>query len=132
MTVEELTRDERHLLHRLESVDALHVLSLIRRDRVAWTAKMVAHALNMPEDTAAASLHTLSGAGIVMAGASDDERAYIYGPPSPTVADLCSRLIDLFRDDPLRVLRVLNEDALERARQAAIHVFMDPEEGSKS
>ncbi len=113
------------LRDRLRSLDQLQVLLILQaRSDHRWTQEEVAEALKMPSTIAEEALRHLCAYEL-----AEEHRAaatsYAFAPPARELALAVGALADTFRKDPLGVMKVMNEHALERVRVSALHTFAD-------
>jgi hypothetical protein len=111
----------RFMLAHVRTYEQLETLLLLSRqaDR-HWSAADLASALKIPGDVAQETLRALATDLIVeAAGASPEAYRLSSGP----ACDSVRTLERVYADNPLLVMRLMNENAIERMRTDALHAF---------
>jgi hypothetical protein len=109
-----------------DAVNSFEKLEVVRRlwrkHEVSWSLDRLSDEIVVPRDRLALVLAELQDQGVVIAGPARGEyRASTRGPR----ADLIEAMIALFERDPLAILPIINELALERIRGMAARTFAD-------
>ncbi len=114
------------LRDRIGSLDELQVLLLLfDRAPQAWTLDAIAEAQRVPASIATEALQHLAAQDLISTRTEGDAPAYVFVPATTELARAVSALARLFRDQPIAVMKVMNEHALARVRVRAIHTFAD-------
>lgn len=112
------------LQERITGTDELEALLLVRSDTSrGWTAAAVAGLLGRPESWAGPALEGLCEAELLVEDGSDEEQRFWYRPVTPALESVVRVLSGLYDERRADVLRVLNENAVERIRAAAARTF---------
>jgi hypothetical protein len=107
----------------IESFEHLEVLLLLyRKPGDAWTADAVATAsiLNLSEDTAADALAHLRRWKLL----EGEARSYRYDPGN-RLDGTVRALAAIYDEDRLEVMKLMNQNAIERVRTSALRAFAD-------
>lgn len=121
------------LQRRIAGIDELEALLLVRSDAARrWTASDIATTLARPESWAAPALESLCAAELLVMrdGDEGDERRFAY-QPAPALESVVTSLARLYDEQRADILRVLNDNAVERIRAAAAKTFGGALEGQK-
>lgn len=114
------------LQQRITGVDELDALFLVRGDtKEAWTANTVAVCLGRTESWSRPALERLCEAELLVGRGPEPERRYAYRPATPALEDTVTALARIYEAQRTDVLRVLNDDAVERIRAAAARTFTE-------
>lgn len=107
----------------IDSFEKLEIVrSLWRQDAAPWSAERLAERVGTSADHIEASLDELTAAGIVRSMAKGRELAAAKGcAQAPTI----EQLLALYAEDPLAIMRVINEIAVQRIRSMAARTFAD-------
>lgn len=116
------------LQERISGTDELEALLLVRSDTSrGWTAAAVAKLLGLPESWAGPALAGLCEAELLGLPESwdghDEEQRFWYRPGTPALDAVVATLAGLYDEQRADVLRILNENAVERIRAAAARRF---------
>lgn len=125
MSPQDLPFDVLTLLQRhIAGIDELEALLLVRSDAArGWTAASVAAALDRPVAWAAPALESLCTAELIVARGGDGEERQFSYHPAPGHESVVTRLAELYDEQRADILRVLNDEAVERIRAAAAKTF---------
>ena len=109
------------MLAHVRTYEQLETLVLLaaHTDRT-WTAHDVAEALKIPLDAVQEGLRALAGELVLQATA---ESPLTYGIADPDVLRLVHSLAQIYEDNRLLVMQLMNENALERMRTDALRAF---------
>jgi hypothetical protein len=114
------------LRERIHSYELLELLLLVRQSpSQAWSAELFAKRLKIPEAVAlecASELHTGDLLEMVLDGRN---WVYRYKPATPELARLADELAHAFEEERLALVRLMNENAVDRVRSAAMRMFAD-------
>lgn len=111
-----LPADVRRLLaKRIESLEQLEVLLVLRRDGVARTCVELAHMLGASEDATARALAALAAQGLVAV----DGTRWSYAPATDALRDDVRALADYYVSRRLDVVNAVSGKALARIRAFA-------------
>jgi hypothetical protein len=114
------------LQERISGIDELDALLLVRSDvDQAWTASAVAERLGRADAWSRPALERLCEAELLEGVGPGAERRYAYRPGTWELDAAVSMLATIYEERRTDVLRVLNEDAVERIRMAAVKAFTD-------
>lgn len=101
----------------IHSVWALELLILLRSEpRRAWTREDLVTSLRASGPLVAEILSSFQISGLVV----QQEAAFRYGPPSPTIDALCVALEAAYRERPVAVV-----NTIVRKRSGALNGFAD-------
>lgn len=115
---------ERFLRLHVESFDELNVLLLVAAESRQWTSESLAQALKMTSAAAESALGQLVARALV-AGPSTPDGAYKYAPASVDIDLMVKALAVARREQPLALTNVMNAQAMDRLRRAALKAFAD-------
>lgn len=115
---------ERFLRLHIESFDELSVLLLVASDSRQWTSASLAQSLKMTPVAAESALGQLVARALV-AGPSTSDGAYNYAPASVDIDLMVKALAVARREQPLALTNVMNAQAMDRIRRAALKAFAD-------
>ncbi len=123
----DLPEDVRALLHeRIESYEQLEVLLLLRREPdEAWTITGLAARLHLREELICSALEGLETAGLVAVTGVAPAPHFAYRPASSGLDAATDRLDREYAQRPIRIIRLMSANAIERVRTAALHTFAD-------
>ena len=124
---DDLPEDVRALLHEhIESYEQLEVLLLLRRERhEEWTVASMAARLHLREELIGSALEVLKASGIVAVTGADPEPRFAYRPASSGLDAAAGRLDREYAERPIRIIKHMSANAIERVRTAALHTFAD-------
>ena len=118
------------LQERITGTDELEALLLVRSDTSrGWTAVTVAELLGLPESWATPTLEGLCKAELLVEDGTDEEQRFWYRPAAPALDAVVKLLSGLYDEQRADVLRILNENAVDRIRAAAARTFGGALEG---
>ena len=126
MSYDDVPEAVRELLdRRIESLDQLEVLLLLRKssDR-AWTAEAVGAHLRLPIQVAEA-LDALQAAGLLGVVSTDSQPQYTYSPVSSHLDHAVTELERQYREEPIRVIKILSAHSIRRVRSKAARAFSE-------
>jgi predicted ArsR family transcriptional regulator len=110
----------------VESYEQLEVLLLLCRKRdVSWTAATVGEALRISTLMAAKALDDLCREKLVDHLQVGRQTSYTFRPASSRLASTIELLLKQYDDNPLDVIHLMNEKAMDRVRSAAARTFAD-------
>lgn len=119
------------LQERVAGVEDLEALLLVRSDaRRHWSADAVAATLERPASWASQVLEVLCAAKLLEASGSNGDRRFTYRPANPGLASMVTSLAELYADQRAELLRLLNENAVDRIRAAAARTFSGAFDGA--
>lgn len=107
----------------VHTYEALDVLLLIFRRGGGLTATDAARALSIREDIAEPALRQLAEAGVI--GQASDDGTVRYGDIRESFRPAVGRLADAYRDRRVDIVAIINNQAVERMRSAALRAFAD-------
>lgn len=122
----DLPEDVRALLHEhIESYEQLEILLLLRRERYEqWTSEKLAARLRVPTDLAAIALAGLKASRLVEASGVPPTQ-FVYRAAGSALDAAAGRLEREYAERPIAIIRLMNANAIERLRTAALHTFAD-------
>lgn len=91
----------------IDSLDQLEILLLLRSTGTAWTARAVAHELQVYDARARALLDALAARGLVRATVRG-ETEYVFQPSTDVLAGYCEELADHYLRSRLEVVRFVS------------------------
>ncbi|MGH9523175.1 MAG: hypothetical protein ACRD3E_11655 [Terriglobales bacterium] len=110
----------------IESYEELEILLLLHGvGETGLTAVESALRLRIGSPLAAAALGSLTNRGLVSTVGSDPESKYVYSPNSPILDEAVGCLAREYRNQPIRVIKLLSRNAIERLRAGALRAFAD-------
>ena len=126
-SAEDLPEDVRALLdEHIESYEQLEVLLLLRRERYEeWTVTGLAARLHVREELIGSALEGLEASGLVVAIGAAAAPHFAYRPTSSGLDAAAGRLDREYAERPLRIIKLMSANAIERVRTAALHTFAD-------
>jgi hypothetical protein len=96
------------------------LLWLAREAERVWAPREIAAALGLPMELAAGALEELAEASeLVTKTPRPSGAGYAFTPPSATTRALVAELARVYDEQPLAIIRMMNENALERVRSTA-------------
>jgi hypothetical protein len=96
------------------------LLCLARGEGRAWSPKDAALATGLPVELVKGALEELAQAGpLVVASPGSDGTTYAFAPGSATARALVAELARVYDEEPLALIRMMNDNALERVRSTA-------------
>jgi hypothetical protein len=114
------------LRERIQSYDQLEVLLFCRQSQPgAVTAQATAERLKMSRDVVLEALEHLRQVALLERGTDERPPSYRYRPVTPELGRLVDALTFAFEDERLALVRLMNENAVERVRTAAMRLFAD-------
>jgi hypothetical protein len=110
----------------VQSYEQLEVLLLLcRRRDVSWTPTTVGEAVRISTLLAAKALDDLCRDRLVDQLQMGRQSSYTFRPASSRLAATIEALLKEYDDNPLNVIHLMNEKALDRVRSAAARTFAD-------
>ncbi|RYZ07565.1 MAG: hypothetical protein EOO73_11340 [Myxococcales bacterium] len=111
------------LREHLSGFEQLHaLLCLAGGGERAWSAQDVALAIGLPLDLTESALQELVHTGGLVASSSRGRSAaYTFAPAGAGARELVSELARVYAEQPLAIIRMMNENALARVRSTAAH-----------
>jgi DNA-binding MarR family transcriptional regulator len=114
------------LRERVHSYEELEILLFCRQSQPGTvTAQATAERLKMPRDVALEALEHLREMDLLEPRTDEQGRSYRYCPLTPELGRLVDALTFAFEDERLPLVRLMNENAVERVRTAAMRLFAD-------
>ncbi|MBZ0238767.1 MAG: hypothetical protein K8M05_41035 [Deltaproteobacteria bacterium] len=108
------------------TIDSFEKLEIVRclwkRDTAPWSTERLGERVGTAADHIATSLDELTDAGIVRATVRG--REYVASKGGAHDARI-EQLLALYEEDPLAIMRVINEIAVQRIRSMAARTFAD-------
>jgi DNA-binding MarR family transcriptional regulator len=119
--------DVRRLLREhVENYEQLDALLLLRNHPDgSWTAGAVAERLKIPPSSASKALEDLRRNGLVDIGGERGDPVARFAPVTSSLARAVEQLSVAYEDHRLEVMNLMNENAIERVRFAAIRTFAE-------
>lgn len=113
------------LRRRIAGADELEVLLLLRSDASrSWTPADLARRFALTEAWAEPMLEDLRDAELLDELDGDaGERRFVYGPDAPEHERVMATLAEIYEERRADIMRILNENAVERIRAAAVRTF---------
>jgi hypothetical protein len=96
------------------------LLLMVTRPDQDWSADSIAAALKIPIDVARDALRELASDLVLQSNEASPEAYRLAGPE---VCRIVCSLADVYTENRLLVMRLMNENALERMRTEALHAF---------
>jgi len=127
MQPSEVPEDVRLFLRdHIESYEQLELLLLLRNERdVSWTAETLSTRVRMPSSLVSAALSELHAAGFVAVSSEGGEERHRYLLlPGELEATIC-KLAQVYREQPIEIVKLMSANAIERVRTAALRTFAD-------
>jgi DNA-binding transcriptional ArsR family regulator len=110
----------RFLEGNIESVDQLEILRLLgEKPDTDWTATTLAAAVQASAAAVGSHLAALSGRGLLAAEQHGDVWVARYGPRTPELAGQLGRLLQLYRERPVSMIKLVYDRARDRLRHFA-------------
>src|SRR5581483_2158058 len=102
---------------RIGSYEQLHILLFLFQERTEWSAELLATHFNLSEGSTSEALSALVMHGLVatISGVTAPKYRYVSGAHDPTVKTLAR----VYQEQPLSVIRLLDEQSFERIRAFA-------------
>jgi predicted transcriptional regulator len=120
------------LKDRVAGVEDLEALLLVRSNTSRrWAADAVAAMLERSPSWAAPVLESLCLAGLLEATGSNGDRRFTYRPATPALESMVTALAELYADQRAELMRLLNENAVDRIRAAAARTFSGAFDGTR-
>jgi hypothetical protein len=114
------------LRERIHSYEQLELLLLVRQTPTqAWSLELIAKRLKVPEQVALEAANDLSNSSLLEVVFDGRNRVYRYKPAAVELASLCDELAHAFEEERLALVRLMNQNAVERVRTAAMWMFAD-------
>ncbi len=112
---------ERFIEDHIELVDQLEILRILAADRgKEWSSAALAQEVQVQPQTILLHLHALETRGL-LAVVSAPGPFYKYGPRTPELEGKVSRLLSLYNERPVTMIRMV----YARANHAALKTFAD-------
>jgi hypothetical protein len=113
------------LRHHVESYEQLELLLFLREHHaLGWPISQIAERLHFPSGEIDQAVAGLVAAGCV-AERAQPERAIRYAPRDEGQAAAIDGLAAAYAARPLAIIKLMNANAIERVRSAAIDTFAD-------
>lgn len=118
--MEPIPEDVRHFAYRhIESVDQLEILRVLEENREKeWGITALAEATQVEPKALETHLSSLNGRGILIAEKRPDWLGR-YGPHTPELAAQLERLLQLYRERPVSMIRLVYAQAKNPLRAFA-------------
>ena len=114
------------LRQHVESYEHLEVLLLLQSHRSEhWSSEAVAEKLRITTAAAREAIDHLDRNGLLRSRASDSGPACRYCPASESLESMVDRLVQIYEDNRLGVILLMNAGAIDRVRSAALQTFAD-------
>jgi hypothetical protein len=111
----------------IESYEHLVALLWLRRqDAGAWTAEEVARGANVSRAVIHQTLEQLCAHRLLVVGSDSLERRYAFSPATVEARLLVDELVRFHDENLYEVVALLNGQAIDRIRNAAVRAFADP------
>lgn len=119
--------DLKSLLHdRIETYEQLEILRLLHRNRVEkWTAHRIAEQLNLTATLVSSALDGLRANALVEARTVPNYCALAYALAPAPLGETLGRLVELYEQQPIEIIKLMSTNAIERVRTAALRAFAD-------
>jgi len=119
--------DLKALLHdRIETYEQLEILRLLHRNRVdTWTAERIAQQLNLTPTLVSSALDGLCANAFVKARSVLHDGAMAYALAPPPRGETLARLVEVYEEQPIEIIKLMSANAIERVRTAALRAFAD-------
>lgn len=124
---DDLPEDVRALLHEhIESYEQLEVLLLLLRERDGeWTMASLSARLHVREELIGSALEGLRAGGLVVVAGTTPAPRFAYRPATSRLDTAAGRLEREYAERPIRIIKHMSANAIERVRTAALHTFAD-------
>jgi hypothetical protein len=123
---ERVPEDVARLLERIESYEQLEALLLLHAfPQQEWTAKATAERLGIPLNSADAALESLCELQLAAVTPIGSVRSFHYLSGRLTTDATLQRLARTYDEQRLAIVHLMNANAIERLRTAAIRTFAD-------
>ena len=110
----------------VESYEHLEVLLLLQRNRdEQWSFEAVAEKLRITPAAAREAIDHLGRNGLLLSRASGSRPVFRYCPASENLESMVDRLVQIYKENRLGVIRLMNAGAIDRVRSAAIRTFAE-------
>lgn len=119
-----LPEDARTLLRTgVDTYERLAVLELLERNtNRRWTVGELSERLKLNTQLIEDALSALQALGLV---SSLPGHGSLYSPADPGTRTAAERLLQVYREQPHRIIQLLSSYAIERVRTAALRTFAD-------
>ena len=119
-----LPEDARTLLRTgVDTYERLAVLELLERNtNRRWTVGELSERLKLNTQLIEDALSALQALGLV---SSLPGHGSLYSPTDPGTRTAAERLLQVYREQPHRIIQLLSSYAIERVRTAALRTFAD-------
>lgn len=120
------------LQEHIAGIEDLEALLLLRSDASRrWSAAAVAATLERPPAWAGPVLQALCAAEVVEGTGEGADRRFAYRPATPALESMVTTLAGLYVEERAEILRLLNENAVDRIRAAAARTFSGAFDGAR-
>jgi hypothetical protein len=111
---------------RIETYEQLELLRLLHREPAKhWSATELGEQLRISPELAEAAAQALQAAGLADRSSTAPVIHYNYYQADPLTNATVDRVLELYRDQPLQILKLMSSNAIERVRTAALRTFAD-------
>jgi hypothetical protein len=123
----ELPEDVRAFLRlRIETYEALELLQLFQREpEKRWSATELGERLHVSPELAHSTAQALEAVGLAAGSTTELTTRYGYYQADPATNVIVERVLQLYRDQPVQVMKFMSGNAIERVRTAALRAFSD-------
>jgi hypothetical protein len=101
-------QEVRRILEAIDSIDQLEILRILDEDRQRdWSCEELGEVVQSTPDACAASLAVLQGRGLVQRLERDGRIYGRYGAATPELEELLRRLMQLYRERPVTMIKLV-------------------------
>lgn len=126
MSAEPLPQDVQAILRtHIESYEHLSILLFVHRESARhWSEAQLSCELRIPAPLAATALGSLQDAGLISVESKAGLLRYKYAATGATDATI-ARLASEYLENPVRIVKFMSANAIERVRTSALRAFAD-------
>ena len=107
----------RFILENVETIDQLEILRILGEDREKeWDFAVLADAVQAEPQAIRDHLMALHGRGLVMTAVREAGLSCRYGVSTPQLAKLVSRLLQIYEERPVTMIKLVYQQAQDRDR----------------
>lgn len=111
---------KRFLFGTIESIDQLEILRILGEDPAReWTAVALAAEVQAEPAAVAADLAVLAARGLLAVTARGGDTSARYNPATPETATLAGRLLELYKERPVSMIKLVSARAKDPLRNFA-------------